>query len=440
LVSPTRGLLRAATLTVLLAVLGTACSTADTATEDTATEGTATEGTATEAAAPATEAVATGNLTDGCAEGAAEGDSGDTDLFPDKVAFDVASGISVEYDGNVKLVTIDQPTDAPDVEPITVALVQCGTTTDVEADVTVEVPIDAAATYSTTFLQGFELIDRVDALAAHGGLQFVSSAAIADAAARGDIVEVGDQTAPDLEALAAAEPDVVLVSAGFGGADATEPFAALDVPVIPNASYLEADPLGRAEWIKLEAMLLNEEAAVTPVFEEIAAAYTELTELVADVEERPTVLTNAPFEGTWFVSGGGSYTDALIEAAGGEYLFGDLDASTAPLDLEVVLAEAQDADHWLSAGSVAITPEDFLADDERLGRFAAFPDQVYANDADLGPTGGNQFFETGAVRPDLVLADVIAILHPDLLPDHELRFFGLLGSQAEAGRDAGSGG
>lgn len=421
---------RLLTAAALLTLLSVGCSTA-------ADTGSATATPAEASAEPAVTTVA--ENPDGCVEGYEPG----TDLFPQHVGFDVATGISVEYTDVAKLVTIDRPTDAPDAQPMTVALVQCGAEEaagDLDADLTVTVPIEAAATYSTTFLQGFELIDRVDALVAHGGLQFVSSEAVLAAADAGEIVEVGDQTAPDLEALAAAEPDVVLVSAGFGGADSQEPFAALDVPVIPNASYLETDPLGRAEWMKLEALLLNEEAAVQPVFDEIATAYTDLVELAADVEEQPTVLTNAPFEGTWFVSGADSYTDALIEAAGGDYVFGDLEGSTQPLELETVLAEAQGADVWLHAGSVAITPEEFLADDERLGEFAAFPDAVYPNDADLGPNGGNRFFETGAVRPDLVLADIIAILHPDLLPDHELRFHGLLGSQADADRQAGSGG
>jgi iron complex transport system substrate-binding protein len=425
---------RLLTAATLLALLAAGCAS-QTTTDATTSETTATEAVAETAATGATAGGIDANLVDSCAEV----DDPEVDWFPDKVAFDAASGIRVEYDGNVKLVTIDRPTDDPSAEPITVALVQCGTTSEVQADVVVEVPVDSVATYSTTFLQGFELIDRVDAISAHGGLSFVSSEAITAAADAGDIVEVGDQTAHDLEALAAAEPDVVMVSAGFGGADAVEPFAALDVPVIPNASYLETEPVARAEWMKLEAMLLNEEAAVMPVFDQIAADYAELAELVADVEERPTVLVNAPFEGTWFVSGGDSYTNAIIQAAGGEYVFADLEGSTEPLDLETVLAEAQDADVWLQAGSVATPPDLFLADDERLGEFAAFPDRVYANDADLGPTGGNQFFEVGAVRPDLVLADVIAILHPDLLPDHELRFYGLVGSQAGAS-EAGDGG
>jgi iron complex transport system substrate-binding protein len=381
----------------------------------------------------------TANVVDGCAD--PEMADADLEWFPEQVSFDVASGIRVEYEGNTKLVTIDRPTDDPDVDPLTLALVQCGTSTDgVDADLVVEVPVDAVATYSTTFLQGFELIGREDVLVAHGGTSFVSSDTIRTLIDDGSIVEVGNSSEPDLEVLAAAEPDLVMVSAGFGGVDPTEGFAALDVPVLPNASFLEQDPLGRAEWMKLEAMLLNEEAAVDEVFETIAADYRELTELVADVDERPTVLTGSPFEGSWFIATGDSYTSALIEAAGGTYLFDDLEGPTQPLDLEVVLDRAQDADVWLNAGSVAEEPDALLGDDERLGQFTAFPDRVFPNDADLGPTGGNRFFEEGAVRPDLVLADVVSMLHPDLLPDHELRFYGLIGSQAGTGAQAGNSG
>ncbi|WP_108665249.1 ABC transporter substrate-binding protein [Euzebya rosea] len=410
------------------------------AADDGATDDGASDDGATEDGADGDITPPEANLTDGCATE----DLQDLDWFPDKVAFDVAKGIRATYDGNVKLVTIDRPNDSADAVPLTVALVQCGTTLpeDVRADIVVDVPVQRAVTYSTTFLQGFDLIGRTDVLVGHGGLQYASTQSVVEAAEAGDIVEVGNQTSPDLETLAAAEPDVIMVSAGFSGADPTEPFAALDVPVVPNASYLEVDPLGRAEWMKLEAMLLNEEAAVVDVFDGVAADWDELVALAADVAEddRPTVLTNDPFAGTWFASGGESYTASLIAAAGGAYVFADEPGSTLPLDLETVLERGQDADVWLSAGSVAVTPEQFVADDERLGLFAAFPDNVWANDADLGPTGGNRFYEEGAVRPDLVLADVVAILHPDLLPDHEPRFYGLLGSQAGDGAEAGAAG
>ncbi|WP_242676619.1 hypothetical protein [Rhodococcus sp. ABRD24] len=37
--------------------------------------------------------------------------------------------------------------------------------------------------------------------------------------------------------------------------------------------------------------------------------------------------------------------------------------------------------------------------------------------------GALDFYEQGVLRPDLVLADLIAIAHPDLMPGHEFTFY-----------------
>ena len=37
--------------------------------------------------------------------------------------------------------------------------------------------------------------------------------------------------------------------------------------------------------------------------------------------------------------------------------------------------------------------------------------------------GGNDYYESGIVRPDLVLEDFIRILHPEVLPDNDLFYY-----------------
>jgi iron complex transport system substrate-binding protein len=37
--------------------------------------------------------------------------------------------------------------------------------------------------------------------------------------------------------------------------------------------------------------------------------------------------------------------------------------------------------------------------------------------------GANDFWESGAARPDLVLSDLIHVMHPELLPDHDLVYY-----------------
>jgi iron complex transport system substrate-binding protein len=49
--------------------------------------------------------------------------------------------------------------------------------------------------------------------------------------------------------------------------------------------------------------------------------------------------------------------------------------------------------------------------------------QIYTYTAKKGATGGLEYFELGYVRPDLILKDLIKILHPELLPEYELYFY-----------------
>ena len=48
---------------------------------------------------------------------------------------------------------------------------------------------------------------------------------------------------------------------------------------------------------------------------------------------------------------------------------------------------------------------------------------VFNNNARITPSGGSDFWESGALYPDRTLKDMIRILHPELLPDHELFFY-----------------
>jgi iron complex transport system substrate-binding protein len=64
------------------------------------------------------------------------------------------------------------------------------------------------------------------------------------------------------------------------------------------------------------------------------------------------------------------------------------------------------------------------AADERYANFAPLNNgRVYNANARLNEHGGNDYWENGIAEPHLVLADMIKILHPELLPEHELKFY-----------------
>ena len=382
-------------------------------------------------AAPSSEAAteaaaADGNLTDGCVEDF----SPDTDYFPDKATFEHASGVSVTYENSYKVVEV---TTLAGEEPQRYVLLQCGADEptledDLQNAQVIEVPVKSAITLTTTNLPHFTELDATETVTGVGVAAYVATPEILERTKSGDIEEfAGAEGQPKQEAIIGAQPDLLVMDA-FGETiveDANR-FAAADVPTVLNADFNEQELLGRAEWLKFTSLFLNAEAKATAVFDEIAAEYDRVAAAAAEAEGSPTVFANTPFEGTWFTPGGKSFFASAVRDANGTYVFGD-DKSTfsLELDIETVLDKAGDADIWLQAGSVQGSLKDLAKADPRFREFAAFKKgQVWAYDKALSPGGGNAFFETGYTRADVVLSDLVKIFHPEVLPDHELVYFG----------------
>lgn len=350
------------------------------------------------------------------------------DYFPDKVTFSHATGITVEYHGSYKTVTVKEPVQG--AAPETYVLVQCGATPELPADLAaaprVTIPVKRVVTTSATQLPAFELLDVVDSLAAVDTPDTVWSEPIKARIAEGAVVGVGNGTGGfNVEAIAALEPDL-FVSSGFPD-PAHDKLRELGVPVLGNAEWLETSPLGRAEWLKFTALLTNTEAAATEAFATIEKDYEAVRSRVADVTERPTVFTGAPFQGEWFKAGGRSYAAQLLADAGMTYVFAD-DESTGsqPVAIEVMLEAAADADLWLNAdftrqwANIAAMG----GDEPRLLELrAAKEGRVYNPVLRVNATGGNDYWQQGVVRPDLVLRDLAKIAHPDRFADVDFTFY-----------------
>ena len=377
-------------------------------------------------AAPSEAAAVDGNTTDGCIDSFAEG----TDYFPDKVEFAHATSVSVEYADSYKVVEITTP-DGKD--PLRYVLLQCGAdqpSLDGElADAQViDVPVASVISLTTTNLPHFAELDAADAVVGVGVTDFVATPEILDRIESGDVTGYADSDgAPKREPVIGAQPDLLLMDA-FGDAvveDAAR-FAEAGVPTALNADFNEQELLGRAEWLKFTSLFLNREAAANEAFDEIESKYNEVADAAATAGDRPTVFLNTPYEATWFTPGGRSFFAGALDDANAEYVFAE-DKSTfsLELDIETVLDKAGDADFWLQAGSVNGSLKDLAKQDPRFTKFKAFKTgQVWAYDKATTPGGGNAVFETAYTRADLFLADLVKILHPDALPDHETVFFG----------------
>ncbi|MEJ7658233.1 MAG: hypothetical protein WKG07_00710 [Hymenobacter sp.] len=127
----------------------------------------------------------------------------------------------------------------------------------------------------------------------------------------------------------------------------------------------------------------------------------------------------------WYVPSAGNYMAQFLRDAGTTYAWGRTKSDQASLALafEAVAPVALSADYWLQTGT-ATSQAEIAAQDARYATFAPFQNnRVYNYNRRTNAQGSNDYWESGAVQPDLVLSDLIRILHPELLPQWQLYYY-----------------
>jgi iron complex transport system substrate-binding protein len=289
----------------------------------------------------------------------------------------------------------------------------------------IRVPVRRVVALSTTHVAMIDQLGKAGTIVGVSGARYIYSPGIRERIQKGEIIDVGYDQGLNLEAIVSLDPDVLFIygvennMSGISGK-----LAEMEIPVVYCGEYLEAHPLGKAEWIRFFAFFFGLERKAGTFFRNIDSTYSSLASMAGKPQARPTVMTGLPWEGTWYMAGGKSFAAKLIEDAGGDYLWKDNRSDEAvPLDLESVYARAMGADIWINPGAAGSIDEIRRFDE----RFKDLPvlhyGEVYNNDRRVGPSGGNDYWESGTVRPDLVLADLIKVFHPDLLTDHQFIYY-----------------
>lgn len=354
-----------------------------------------------------------------------------TDYFDTKVEFTEAGNVTVEHHRSYRVVTVKKP--SPDAPPVTLVLVRCGAPTpeltgDLAQATVITTPVKRVALGALTQVASLELLDSLDRVVAMSDTDAVSSEKARSLVGAGAITSIaGAGTDLDPEKVAAAKPDVVF-QPGMPS-EAWGKLKELKITSVPDGAWLEATPLGRAEWIKYMSMFLGTEAQAMSRYDAIRADYQATKAKVATQGGKPKVLVGTQYKGEWTVPAGGAYVANFVADAGGDYLFGELEGTgTKKIDQEVIYTKGQAADVWLNGNWMSrkrwATKADALADDPRFASLPAFEKGAVWNPTKrLSPTGGNDYWESGVMRPDLVLADLAGILHPELAAGREPYYY-----------------
>jgi iron complex transport system substrate-binding protein len=289
----------------------------------------------------------------------------------------------------------------------------------------IRTPVQQVVCLSTTHIGFIDLLGEIESVAGISGKDYIVNEKLQDKVNKELLPDVGYDENLNFEILIKLKPDVVFAYGVSGTITNTvRKLNELEIPVVLVAEYLEEEPLAKMEWIKFFSTFYQKEKEACQVFDSVCALYQQLSQLALNTEQKPKVLLGLPWHGVWYVSGGGSYIAQLINDAGGNYIWNQLDyKDSKPVSLEKVFEHALQADFWLNSGD-ATTKNDILSLDQRFNLLPSFiNNKIYNNNNLLGSSGGNAFFESGVVEPHIILSDIIYILHPQLLPSHHLKYY-----------------
>ena len=235
------------------------------------------------------------------------------------------------------------------------------------------------------------------------------------------IVDCGSSMAPDIERIISLKPETILVSpfensGGYGKLDK------LHIPLIEVADYMEASPLGRAEWMKFYGMLFEKsdakdsEAEISSskadsLFTKIETEYLNLKAAAKKLPAGLSVLTERKTGSVWYVPGGQSTIGILLKDANARYIFSeDQHCGSLAMSPEQILAKAKNIDVWAFKyfGGKPLSRSQLLQEYAGYKSLAAFgSSKIYQVDTSREP-----YFEITSFHPEVLLREFILLSHP----------------------------
>lgn len=289
----------------------------------------------------------------------------------------------------------------------------------------IEIPVQNVALLHTSYLSYFKFCEASHLIKSISEVKYIYDDRIYQAAKEEEITLVGSEESLDKERLLALNPSVV-VNVGFPNAPnkGQQVLNELGIPVLILSDWQENTLLGRAEWVKVVAALTGNEEIADQKFKILVEEYNRLKLLVTEPNRHPKIICNLPYKGSWYMPGGNSYMSNVLRDAGGDYLWSDEPGTGGiQIDFEVVYSKGLSADYWINVDAVR-SIEEILNKDERLSEFLPIKKRkVFNNNNRISHGAANDYWESGLVNPHIILADLIKILHPDVLPDHTLFYY-----------------
>ncbi|MEM6735127.1 MAG: ABC transporter substrate-binding protein [Bacteroidota bacterium] len=369
------------------------------------------------------------------------------DYFPVKASIKYARNFSVSYHGNYKILkakvdygAADQDSDSSSwAKAFTdvMVLVQKGTpvpplTGELRDAHVIKIPVSTIAGNADDAPTRFIALEVTEKLLGLGH-ENIYDPVLRKRFEAGELKPIGPSwhTGPNLETLIALQPELTLLTAAsVTQAEGVRKTRELGLKAAPEFSWSETTYLGQLEWIKYDALFLNEEAKASKFFNAVKSKCDSFTSLVKGKIEKPSVMWGMHSRsGHWTVRSNGAIAQ-LIKSAGATNPFEDSEAAITvtkanglsegiTISDEMVLVRAKEVDFIFSFQS---TTENW-PNENYMSAFPAYRNHtIYHHFKRYKDDGASDWYQTAPMRPDLLLSDLISLFHPDVFPNHELFF------------------
>lgn len=346
-------------------------------------------------------------------------------LSDEEIAPRYAEGYQVRSTAEgIRLVDIQNPQE-PRSTTYRFALVPRGSKLEAPEGYTlIETPIKSCICMTSLQLSNFIALDACEFVTGVTSTRHLFNEKMNRQIKEGRTAKIGIEGNFDSEVVMSMNPDVIFISPFKRGG--YEQMKEVHLPLVPHLGYKETTPLGQAEWVKLIGLFVDKEQEAIQLFNGIEQRYLDLKAKAAKVEKRPIVFSGEIRGGNWYAVGGKSFLALLFHDAGADYfLKDDPNSGGVTLDFETVYSQADEADYWRIMNSYdgQYSYDALKASDARYADFRAFREKkvVYCNMTQ------RPYYERMPMEPDKVLADLIHVFHPDLLPaDYKPSYYDLL--------------
>lgn len=285
----------------------------------------------------------------------------------------------------------------------------------------IRTPVEKAVIYSSVHCALLTELGAEEVLKGVVDPEYIHLDYVQDGLKAGTIRDCGGSSAPLVERIALLDPEAILLSPYEDGSSGA-PLRGLGIPLIQCADYMEVSALARAEWVRFYGLLLGKAREADLMFRQVAERYERLKSLAMATSSRPGVFCDLRTGSVWYQPGGESTMGGLFRDAGARYVLSeDTHSGSLPLSFEQVLSLADTASVWLLkyAAPSDLTYSGLAREAEGYMRFEAWRNKrIFGCNTSHVP-----FYEQEPFHPDLLLENLVGILHPELDVEGEVSFY-----------------